>query len=197
MLGRQVRVNEKPATIVGVMPKGFKFPTNIDMWTPLVPTAELEKRTNRQLALFGMLKPEVGILQANVDMNGIARRLAAQYPDDKDIGISVETFHEHYNGGGIRLIFLLMMAAVGFVLLIACANVANMMLSRAILRQREMSIRSALGASRWRVVRQLLVESVLLSTLGGVLGLGLAWRGFTGSIFPRRMWESLTGSNSR
>ncbi len=177
VLGRQVRINEKPATIVGVMPKGFKFPTNIDMWTPLVPTAELEKRTNRPLALFGMLKPETGILQANVEMNGIARRLAAQYPDDKDIGISVETFHEHYNGGGIRLIFLLMMAAVGFVLLIACANVANMMLSRAISRQREMSIRSALGASRWRVVRQLLIESVLLSTFGGVLGLGLAATG--------------------
>jgi MacB-like periplasmic core domain len=85
VLGRQVRVHEKPATIVGVMPKGFKFPTNIDMWTPLVPAAELEKRTNRPLALFGMLKPETGILQANVDLNGIARRLAAQYPEDKDI----------------------------------------------------------------------------------------------------------------
>jgi predicted permease len=177
VVGRQVRINEKPATIVGVMPKGFKFPTNIDMWTPLVSTAELEKRTNRPLALFGMLKPDVGILQANVDMSGISRRLAAQYPDDKDIGISVLTFHERYNGGGVRLIFLLMMAAVGFVLLIACANVANMMLSRAMLRQREMSIRSALGASRWRVVRQLLIESVLLSTLGGVLGLTLAWLG--------------------
>jgi predicted permease len=177
VLGRQVRINEKPVTIVGVMPKGFRFPTNIDMWTPLVPTTELEKRTNRQLALFGMLKPGVGILPATVDMGGIARRLAAQYPDDKDVGMTVETFHERYNGGHIRVIFLLMMSAVGFVLLIACANVANMMLSRAMLRQREMSIRSALGASRWRVVRQLLIESVLLSTLGGLLGLTLAWLG--------------------
>jgi predicted permease len=177
VLGRQVRINEKPATIVGVMPKGFKFPSNTDMWTPLVPTAELEKRTNRPLALFGMLKPHVPILQADVEINGIGRRLAAQYPDDKDIGVTVETFHERYNGGGIRIIFLLMMAAVGFVLLVACANVANMMLSRAMLRQREMSIRSALGASRWRVVRQLLIESLLLSTLGGVSGLALAWLG--------------------
>jgi predicted permease len=177
VLGRRVRISEKPATIVGVMPKGFKFPSNTSLWTPLVPTAELEKRNNRPLALFGMLKPHVRILQANVDMNGIARRLAAQYPDDKDIGITVETFHERYNGGNVRMIFLLMMAAVGFVLLIACANVANMMLSRAMLRQREMSIRSALGASRWRVVRQLLIESVLLSTLGGVSGLALAWLG--------------------
>lgn len=174
VLGRQVRVNEKPATIVGVMPKGFKFLTNTDMWMPLVPTPELEKRDNRSLQLSGMLKPGVSMIQANVEMNAIARRLGAQYPDDKDSGISVETFHERYNGGNIRLIFLLMMAAVVFVLLIACANVANMMLSRALLRQREMSIRSALGASRWRVVRQLLVESVLLSVIGGVLGLALA-----------------------
>jgi putative ABC transport system permease protein len=145
------------------------------MWMPLVPTTELEKRTNRPLQVFGMLKPGTSIVQANVDLNGIARRLAKQYPDtDKDIGVLVLTFHEMYNGGGIRLIFLLMLAAVGFVLLIACANVANMMLSRALARQREISIRSALGASRWRVVRQLLIESVLLSTFGGVLGLGLA-----------------------
>ncbi len=116
--------------------------------------------------------------QASVELNEIARRLATQYPDtDKDIGVSVETFQQRYNGGGIRLVFLLMLAAVGFVLLIACANVANMMLSRALVRQREISIRSALGASRWRVIRQLLIESMLLSILGGVLGLALAMLG--------------------
>ena len=177
VVGRQVRINEKPATIVGVMPKGFKFPSNVDMWESLVPTSDLEKRSDRPLALFGMLKPGVGILQANVEMSAIARRLAAQYPDDKDVGVTVETFQERYNGGGIRLVFLMMMSAVGFVLLIACANVANMMLSRAMLRQREMSIRSALGASRWRVARQLLIECVMLSIFGGVLGLALAWLG--------------------
>ncbi|HTD54337.1 MAG TPA: ABC transporter permease, partial [Silvibacterium sp.] len=177
VIGRQVRVNEKPATIIGVMPKGFKFPTTVDMWVPLAPTPELDKRDNRPLMLFGMLKPGVSILQANVDMNGIARRLAAQNPDDKDIGISVESFQDRFNGGNIRLIFLLMMGAVGFVLLVACANVANMMLSRAMMRQREMSVRSALGASRWRIVRQLLIESVLLSVFGGALGLILTWLG--------------------
>lgn len=175
VIGRHVRVNEKPATIVGVMPKGFKFPTTVEMWMPLVPTSELEKRDNRSLQVFGMLKTGTSIQQASVDLNGIAHRLATQYPDtNKDIGTLVETFHQRYNGGNIRLIFLLMLAAVGFVLLIACANVANMMLSRALARQREMSIRSALGASRWRVVRQMLIESVLLSTTGGVLGLALA-----------------------
>jgi predicted permease len=178
VIGRAVRVNEKPATIVGVMPEGFKFPANTDFWMPLTPTSELEKRDNRVLQVFAMLKPKIGIAQASAELNGISHRLGIQYPStDKDFNTSAETFHQHYNGGGIRLIFLLMLAAVGFVLLIACANVANMMLSRALGRQREMSIRTALGASRWRVVRQLLIESVLLSTLGGVLGLGLAAMG--------------------
>ena len=175
VIGRQVRVNEKPATIIGVMPQGFKFPDTIDMWMPLVPTPELEKRDNRPLQIFAMLKPESSTAQANADMGGIAHRLAVQYPDtNKDIGSRVLSFHDRYNGGNIRMMFLLMLGAVGFVLLIACANVANMMLSRALARQREMSIRSALGASRWRVVRQLLIESVLLSIFGGVLGLSLA-----------------------
>lgn len=178
VIGRQVRVNGKPATIVGVMPKGFKFPTNADMWMPLAPTADLEKRDNRPLQVFGMLKPGIRIAQANADLNGIAHRLAVQFPDtNKDIRVSVETFHQRYNGGNIRMIFLLMLAAVGLVLLVACANVANMMLSRALVRQRELSVRAALGASRWRIVRQLLIESVMLSALGGMLGLGLAVAG--------------------
>src|SRR5271170_1644080 len=175
VIGRAVRVNEKPATIIGVMPEGFKFPSNTDFWMPLTPTPELEKRDNRVLQVFAMLKPGTGIAQASAELNGIAKRLSVQYPaTDKDFSTSAETFHQHYNGGGIRMIFLLMLAAVGFVLLIACADVANMMLNRALGRQREMSIRTALGASRWRVVRQLLMESLLLSAFGGLLGLGLA-----------------------
>ncbi len=178
VIGHVVHVNEKPATIIGVMPDGFRFPVNADMWMPLTPTSELEKRDNRALNVFAMLKPGVGPLQASVELNAIAQRLAIQYPStDKNLTVAVETFHQRYNGGAVRVIFLLMLAAVGFVLLIACANVANMMLSRALGRQREMSIRAALGASRWRVVRQLLIESVLLSVLGGVLGLGLAMLG--------------------
>jgi predicted permease len=178
VIGRSVHVNEKPATIIGVMPKEFKFPVGTDLWMPLLPTAELEKRDNRPLQVFGMLRPGIGVAQANVEIGAIAQRLAVQYPTtDKDVSAVVETFNQHYNGGNIRIVFLLMLAAVGFVLLIACANVANMMLSRAVGRQREMSIRTALGASRWRVVRQLLIESVLLSLLGGVLGLSLAAAG--------------------
>jgi len=175
VLGRAVRVNEKPAIIVGVMPEGFKFPNNEDLWTPLSPTAELENRSQRALSLFGILKRGTTIGQARAELDGIAHRLVAQYPDaNKDLGILVETFHERYNGGPIQRIFLLMLAAVAFVLLIACANIANMMLSRALGRQREMSIRAAMGASRWQITRQLLIESLFLSALGGVLGLALS-----------------------
>lgn len=175
VIGRQVRVNEKPATIIGVMPKDFGFPTTIDMWMPLAPTADDLKRDHRQLQVFGLLKPGTTMAAAQTELSGIAHRLAiANSATDKNYDARVMTFQERYNGGNIRMVFLLMLAAVGFVLLIACANVANMMLSRAIGRQREMSIRAALGASRWRVIRQLLVESILLSTLGGALGLGLA-----------------------
>lgn len=174
VIGRQVRVNEQPATIIGVMAKGFRFPNKDDLWMPLVPTPDLAKRDNRTLRTYALLKPGATLRQANAELNSIAGRLASQFPADKGLGASVLTFHQRFNGGGIRIVFLLMLAAVGFVLLIACADVANMMLSRSLNRQREMSIRSALGASRWRIIRQLLIESVALSSLGGVLGLSLA-----------------------
>ncbi len=174
VIGLKVRVNGLPATIIGVMPKGFRFPTGVDLWMPLAPTADLAKRDNRTLRPYAILKPGVSLRQAKAELDGIAGRLAHQYADDKDIGVNVLTFQQRFNGGGIRLIFLLMLGAVGFVLLIACADVANMMLSRALDRRREIAIRTALGASRWRVMRQLLMESLLLSVTGGILGLGLA-----------------------
>ena len=177
VIGRQVRVDQQPATIVGVMPKGFQYPGNIDAWMPLVQNADLAKRDKRQLRAFAILKPGVSINAANAELDGVAARLAGQYPEDRDLAVSVLTFHQRYNGGPIRTVFFMMLAAVGFVLLIACADVANMMLCRSLSRKREMSIRSALGATRWRVIRQLMIESILLSTLGGVAGLGLAVAG--------------------
>jgi len=175
VLGRALRVNGKAATIVGVMPEGFKFPNNEDLWTPLIPSAELENRSRRPLNLFGILKHGASISQARTELEGIAHRLALAYPDtNKDVHALVETFQERFNGGPIKRVFLLMLAAVGFVLLIACANIANMMLSRALGRQREISIRAAMGASRWQLIRQLLIESMLLSALGGILGLALS-----------------------
>ncbi len=179
VVGRIVRVNDQPATIVGVMPDGFMFPNQEQMWIPFVPTAaEQQDRGIRPLQIVGMLKPRASMADAAADLNGVERGLAADYPKTHErLSVRVDTFNQWFNGGPIRLVFLLMMVAVGFVLLIACANVANLMLSRALARQREVTIRTALGASRWRIVRQLLVESVVLSTLGGLFGLGLALLG--------------------
>jgi predicted permease len=198
VIGRSVRVNEKPATIIGVMPKGFAFPTTVDMWMPIAPTPNDLRRDNRQLQVFGLLRPGVNRASAQTELDGIAQRLAKQYADtDKNTTALVLSFHERYNGGNIKMIFLLMLASVGFVLLIACANVANMMLSRAVARQREMSIRAALGASRWRVIRQLLIESVVLSVVGGALGLGLAafgvhWFALATSNVGKPYWVQFT-----
>lgn len=176
VVGRVVRVNGQPTTIAGVMPEGFLFPSGQDVWSPLIPNEALQKRSNQSLTLYGVLRETGPSLDAaRADLAVIGKQLSTAYPDtNKDIGVTIETFHQAYNGGNIRTIFLLMLGAVGFVLLIACANVANMMLSRALARRRENSVRAALGASRWQLVRQLLVESVLLSCAGGILGLGLS-----------------------
>ncbi len=178
VIGRAVRVDGKPVTIIGVMPEGFLFPNNEELWMPLTPTADLEKRDHRWLQLFALLKPGVSVAEANADLGVISGRLAAEFPDtNKDYRALVRTFHDTYNGDQIRTVFLMMLGAVGFVLLIACANVANMMLARAVARGREIAVRAAMGATRGQLVRQLLVESVLLSVLGGLLGLGLSAAG--------------------
>ena len=180
VVGRTIKVNEVPATVIGVMPEGFKFPTNADVWMPLAQAPRLteQKRDARTIDVFGRLGDRVTLAQAQSEMGTIARKLAGDYPDtNKDITAHVMTFNERANGGPIKLIFLSLMGAVGFVLLIACANVANLLLARSSGRVREMSVRIALGASRWRIVRQLLVESVLLSIVGGLLGLALAYVG--------------------
>jgi ABC-type antimicrobial peptide transport system permease subunit len=163
-IGRQVRLNGHPATIIGVMPEGFQFPSNQNIWIPIITASEEENRSERNLDAFGMLKENVPLASASADLATLAHRIASDFPDDnKDIGVMALTFHERYNGGTIRNLFLVMLGAVGFVLLIACANVANMMLSRAITRRHEISVRTSLGAARWQLIRQLLIESVVLS----------------------------------
>jgi predicted permease len=128
--------------------------------------------------MFGHLAAGAGRPQAQSEMDTIAARLRQDFPaTNKDVTAAVMTFNERVNGGPIRLVFLSLMGAVAFVLLIACANVANLLLARSAARAREMSVRVSLGASRWRIVRQLLVESVLLSIISGVLGLGLSYVG--------------------
>jgi putative ABC transport system permease protein len=189
IIGKTLRIDGKPATIIGVMPEGMMFPSNAEMWIPLVRVPE-DTRSSRYLQVFGRLRDGSSRKQAQTEMNGIAARLAAAYPDtNKEFGtIAVETFAERFNGGNIRTVMLAMMGAVSFVLLIACANVANLLLSRSVHRSREIAVRIALGATRWRVVRQLLVESICLGVMGGVLGLGLAAIGVR--LFDRAVTDS-------
>jgi putative ABC transport system permease protein len=178
VLGRVLRVNGEPATIIGVMPEGMMFPTQAAVWMPFTPGAK-DTRNSRSLQVFGRLRADAARTEAQREVEGIAARLASEYPDtNKELTSAlVQTFNERFNGGEIQQIFLAMMGAVGFVLLIACANVANLLLSRSAARAREIAVRVALGASRWRVVRQLLVESVVLGFIGGALGLLLALGG--------------------
>jgi putative ABC transport system permease protein len=178
IIGKTLRIDGKPATIIGVMPEGMMFPSSAEMWIPLVTTPE-DKRSSRYLQVFGRLRDDASRTQAQTELDGIAGRLATAYPDtNKDYAkVSVETFSERFNGGQIRTVMLAMMGAVSFVLLIACANVANLLLSRSVHRSREIAVRIALGATRWRVVRQLLIESICLGVLGGAIGLGLAMIG--------------------
>jgi putative ABC transport system permease protein len=177
VIGRTIRINDVPATVIGVMAENFKFPFNTDLWMPLgmMPRLEEQGRNVRNLQVFGRLAPGVTRAQAQSELINISRKLEAENPaTNKDIQARVQTFNESQNGGPIRAMFLSLMGAVAFVLLIACANVANLLLSRSTNRTREISVRVSLGASRWRVVRQLLIESVMLAAISGVAGLGIA-----------------------
>jgi putative ABC transport system permease protein len=176
ILGRTARMNGVPTTVVGVMPQGFFFPQNQDFWLPLVPTPNAMKRENRETwYAFGRLKAGVTVESARAEMETIGRRLEIAYPlTDKGFLPKVRNFHEFYIGPNARLIYESLWGAVGFVLLIACANLANLLLGRAIGRSREISVRIALGAGRWRIIRQLLIESVMLSGLGGLFGWWIA-----------------------
>jgi putative ABC transport system permease protein len=199
VIGRTIRVNDTPATVIGVMPEGFKFPFNTDLWMPLaqIPNLEIQKRNSRQLQAFGHLAPGVSREQAQSELVNISRKLESENPDtNKDVQARVQTFNESQNGGPIRTVFLSLMGAVAFVLLIACANVANLLLSRATNRAREISVRMSLGASRWRVIRQLLIESVMLATISGLGGLGIAAIGIRlfdrATIEQRPYWIQFT-----
>jgi predicted permease len=179
VLGTTLRVNGIPATIVGVMPEGFRFPGNAELWTPLIPTTEEAARSNRFMNAFARLKPGVSRRMAEAEADSLARRVIdANRDETKEFDrVVIESVPERFLPGAARTMFLALMTAVSFVLLIACANVANLLLSRSAHRAREVALRMMLGATRLRVVRLLLIESVLLATAGGVFGLLLAYGG--------------------
>jgi predicted permease len=208
IVGQSVRINGKAATIIGVMPRGFKFPVSEELWTPLynewppTPRGELFLGANsRAPAVLGRLKPGVTLDQANAEMIAIARHLAQDNPKtNKDLtSASVLPLLNAFTGVQLRQIVWAALAAVILVLLIACVNVMNMQFGRAALRAKELAIRGALGATRWRLVRQMLTESLIIAIFGTIGGSLLAYWGvdlfdkvIRAAPFPPPYWWQFT-----
>jgi predicted permease len=174
VVGTTIRVGGVPSTVVGIMPPGFRFPDSSDLWLPLAALSQEERtsRSTRFMEALGRLRPGVTIEQATTELSAITASLAARYPDtNRNTAPIVEPLADFASSIVGAIVALL--GAVGFVQLIACANVANLLLARVADRSRDVTLRLALGASRWRIVRQLIVESLVLAGAGGLLGLAL------------------------
>ena len=188
-VGQSITLNGEAHTIVGVMPAGMRFPSRLtDVWLPLglyVQTFPAARGAHPGLFVVAKLKAGIGVARAVADMDAIALRLEKQYPmSNTDHTVSVVPYYEQIVQN-IRPALLALVGAVSFVLLIGCANLANMLLARADGRQREIAIREALGASRWRIAQQMLTESVLMALGGGALGAVLAWWGVIAFVASR------------
>lgn len=174
IVGRTLRLNGESVTVIGITPEGFQFPFLVELWSPLgLDLKNIDRSTHFMLAI-GRLKPDVSVAAVRADMDGVSKVLAQLYPDNNaGVGVNIVPLHEQLFSK-TRKALLLLFVAVCFVLFIACANVTNIQLSRAIYRQKEIAVRMALGAGRRRIVRQLITEGLLLSFISGIIGLLLA-----------------------
>ena len=173
-VGRPATLNGVAYTLVGVAPPALTILTTGDVWVPLTIDPPKEMRLNHVLFVVGRLRAGVTARAAQAEMDAIAGRMAREYAEMKDWGVNLISFRDTFVGSQLRTALLVLLGAVVFVLLIVSANVANLLLARAMERQKEMAVRAALGAGRGRILRQLLIESLVLSAIGGALGLGVA-----------------------
>ncbi len=176
LVGRTLTLDQEPYTVIGIVPARFQIFFTSEMWTLFVPRRSPEQRAEHYMQVIGRLRPGVELARARADMRAVGDDLARAWPDtNKDWNVTVDPLHQAMVSDDLRVTSLVLGGIVAFVLLMACANVANLSLARGIGRTREMAVRAALGGSRGRIVRQLLTESALVASLGGAVGLALAW----------------------